>query len=1111
MGKETQSKLKTEVIAAEEMAKKQREISVAEFFEKNRHLLGFDNKKKALLTTIKEAVDNSLDACEEARILPELHVEIIEMSEERFRVVVEDNGPGIVKAQIPNIFAKLLYGSKFHTRVQSLTADELILIRENGTFKVIPIGEIVDKYIQFEDDFECNRLNLEVPCFDLTTYKYAFKKVSHLIKHKRQNEIYEITTSFGKSVKVTGCHSLFTVNKETLNVEEVEARKLVKGDIVLAPKKIKVDEKIEEINILDYINEDYSKKRNWYVYTEIAKIQNIFSKSLIIHKKKQKDKSRKYYRFFNNGNYLDVLDDSYKQYIAKGFIPVHILKFLSIKIDDGVIKTYQHGKEYRFPLVIPLTSSFMKLLGLFVAEGHTDSRQIGFTFNKNERDLVRIVSEAGFCLGVSHTIEERPEKNCVRVKLFGGVISHLFQNWCGKLAQNKKVPEFIFSARQDLRQDFIDYLYVGDGHNVPNRNQLVLSTVSKRLANEVQYLWLIQGVLSSFSQKKFKWPGKNLCICYVVSVYGNDIDVSNYFNVNVKTKRRNQDFNIALLSKYLKNNVSMEVITYMEVLKNLDVNKFYSKDEIGDIFNSEKIGYKLRFMLDNGFIEEKSSGYGISQKTLVLNENILKLQKLIESDFAFLQIKETKRRDEGYEYVYDISVPEGENFVGGLGGIACHNSRGQQGIGISAAAMYGQLTTGKPIRITSKISPKHPAHYMELHINTATNKPEISNEKEVNWNVEHGTKIELDLEALYQKGTQGVDEYIKQTAIVNPHCTIIYTNPKAEQMILTRVINELPPLPKPIKPHPYGLEIGTMFKMMKTTSAKTLNQFLQNDFSRVSSAVAKELCDNSGIAPNTKIIDLNMHHTEKLIKAISETKIMAPPTDCIFPIGQDLLEKGLRKEIPAEYYVAVTRPPQVYRGNPFVIECALAYGGELSAEEPAKIFRFANRVPLQYQQGACASNKAVIQTAWRSYGFNQSKGQLPQGPLVILIHIASVWAPFTSEAKEAIAHYPEIIKEMKLALQDAGRKLGSYVNRKKRAKDTREKLNLFESYMPEVAENLSILTGENKELLEKKLSELMEKQKEFIEKTEEMKVEHNEEDEEDKKYRIALKDEEEEE
>ena len=104
---------------AQEMAKKHRDISVAEFFEKNRHLLGFDNARKALLTCVKEAVDNSLDACEEAGILPEIQVELIDMGNNRFRVIVEDNGPGIIRAQIPKVFAKLLYGSKFHRLKQS--------------------------------------------------------------------------------------------------------------------------------------------------------------------------------------------------------------------------------------------------------------------------------------------------------------------------------------------------------------------------------------------------------------------------------------------------------------------------------------------------------------------------------------------------------------------------------------------------------------------------------------------------------------------------------------------------------------------------------------------------------------------------------------------------------------------------------------------------------------------------------------------------------------------------------------------------------------------------------------------------------------------------------
>jgi DNA topoisomerase-6 subunit B len=100
--------------SAAELAKQARDISVSEFFAKNRHLLGFDNPSKALLTTVKEGVDNSLDACEEARILPDVRVEIGQISETRFRIAIQDNGPGILRKQVPKIFGSLLYGSKFH-------------------------------------------------------------------------------------------------------------------------------------------------------------------------------------------------------------------------------------------------------------------------------------------------------------------------------------------------------------------------------------------------------------------------------------------------------------------------------------------------------------------------------------------------------------------------------------------------------------------------------------------------------------------------------------------------------------------------------------------------------------------------------------------------------------------------------------------------------------------------------------------------------------------------------------------------------------------------------------------------------------------------------------
>ncbi|MBU1703815.1 MAG: DNA topoisomerase VI subunit B, partial [Nanoarchaeota archaeon] len=406
-------------------------------------------------------------------------------------------------------------------------------------------------------------------------------------------------------------------------------------------------------------------------------------------------------------------------------------------------------------------------------------------------------------------------------------------------------------------------------------------------------------------------------------------------------------------------------------------------------------------------------------------------------------------------------------------------SRGQQGIGISASVLYAQLTTGKPAKITSKIDPKDPAHYYELKLDTQTNKPDIIKEEIVEWNKDHGTRIELDLEGSYQGGSQSIDQYLKDTAIVNPHVTIIYTNPKAEQLIFPRADDNLPPKTVEIKPHPYGVELGRLMNMLKYTEARTLQSFLTNEFSRVGSGTAKQICENGSILCNTKPEEINRDMAEKLLEGINKTKIIAPPTDCISPITADLLEKGLKKEINAEYYVATTRPPSVYRGNPFIVEAGIAYGGEQSAEGSVNVLRFANRVPLLYQQGACAVNKSIVGTNWRPYGLNQSSGSLPQGPVTILVHIASVWVPFTSESKEAIAHYPEIIKEIKLALQECGRKLATYVHKKKRIHAESKKRDYIQIFIPHVAEALKEILG--KEVDEDKvkllLKEVLEKQR----------------------------------
>jgi len=403
-------------------------------------------------------------------------------------------------------------------------------------------------------------------------------------------------------------------------------------------------------------------------------------------------------------------------------------------------------------------------------------------------------------------------------------------------------------------------------------------------------------------------------------------------------------------------------------------------------------------------------------------------------------------------------------------------SRGQQGIGISAAGMYGVLTTGVPVKITSRTGPRANAHYYELQIDTRRNRPDVSRDEVVEWKPPHGTRVEIELEARYQRGRQSVDDYLEQTAIANPHVTLVYHAPDGRIDRYKASVRDLPPTPKAIRPHPYGIELGVLLKMLSDSKAGTTRKFLTSEFSRVSARVAKEVLERAECRPTARPSRLSNEAATRIYQAIQETRIMAPATDCVVPIGREKLIAGLKHVVDANFYAAASRSPTVYRGNPFIIEAALAYGRpekDVQAEESAggerpagkaeaggedrqlaKIIRFANRVPLLYQQSSCATYRSVVGLNWRSYGLAQARGALPTGPLTVVVHMASVWVPFTSESKEAIAAYPEILKEIRLALQECGRKLATHIRKVVRRKQELKKRSYIEQYIPAIGEAL---------------------------------------------------------
>ena len=457
-------------------------------------------------------------------------------------------------------------------------------------------------------------------------------------------------------------------------------------------------------------------------------------------------------------------------------------------------------------------------------------------------------------------------------------------------------------------------------------------------------------------------------------------------------------------------------------------------------------------------------------------------------------------------------------------------SRGQQGIGISAAAMYGQLTTGQPICVTSKTGKGKPAHYFEIQIDTRKNNPVVTEDRQLDeWHQEHGTRVELGIVANWQAGQRFVNRYVEHTALSNPHCTVHYVRPRQDPISFPRATDELPKEALEIKPHPHGVELGALMLMAAESSAHDVKGFLQTAFSRVSASVADEILKATGWKKRVRPREIGEDRelAEKLHKAIQATKIMAPPTNCLSPIGDHLMKRGLvsflnvietegpeeeaqldldsaskkkasKKEKQAKatapevpdappeegvekikghnYFIAtVTRPPKVYRGNPFQVEVGLAYGGSWPADKPVELFRFANRVPLLFQKGACGMTEAVVKTDWRNYLLSQPKGSLPVGPMALLVHIASVWVPFTSEAKEAVAHYPEITREIQLAAQECGRKLAAHIRKRQHADYQAQRRGIFELYIEEVAQAIGKITGKSRDGIKRDFLRLAEK------------------------------------
>ncbi|MDQ2071835.1 DNA topoisomerase VI subunit B [Haloarcula sp. H-GB4] len=589
---------------------------------------------------------------------------------------------------------------------------------------------------------------------------------------------------------------------------------------------------------------------------------------------------------------------------------------------------------------------------------------------------------------------------------------------------------------------------------------------------------------------------------------------------------------------------------------------------------------------------------------------------------------------------------------------AREQNRGQQGIGISAAVLYSQLTSGKPAKITSRPKGQDEAQYFELIVDTDTNEPEISVDETTTWERPHGTRIELEMEA-NMRARSTLRDYIQDTAVVNPHARVEFDEPGLDESLKFERAEraELPDETEEIRPHPHGVELGTLLKMLEATDSYSVSGFMQEEFTRVggktadsvianfndrhygrgmawqppkvnedadiesavedavankgaettatfAAAVSDAIHDRDRVAyhevesivdsaaedaeadgdttfgatvrknaveaawdavsdtlssdlyalvdevttkrkddaaieglasrladkfdddgrhrltrdelrdyidraadmteeqddatfgetarenvfealwmaaegvpeepPKVSDIADDRDTASELLSAMRETDIIAPPTDCLSPISAELVEEGLRKEFDADFYAASTRDASVHGGDPFIVEAGIAYGGELESEGTVDVMRFANRVPLVYQRGACATTDVVKSIRWRNYNLDQPGGSgIPKGPAVIMVHVASTNVPFTSESKDAIANVPEMEDEIELAIREAARELKSYLNKRRSMQQRREKQDKLATILPEMADKLTEVTDNDELHIDDSLARIM--------------------------------------
>ena len=400
--------------------------------------------------------------------------------------------------------------------------------------------------------------------------------------------------------------------------------------------------------------------------------------------------------------------------------------------------------------------------------------------------------------------------------------------------------------------------------------------------------------------------------------------------------------------------------------------------------------------------------------------------------------------------------------------------RGQQGIGAAGCTLFAQTSTGKPVHAESATA-NGERYSCSVSIDTLRNKPIVENFADSSI---EGTGLIVEAEfaqVKYENSDHGVYEYLKRTALANPHAQIAFTDPTGKEYKFMRAVDTVPEVPKAAKPHPLGIAVNDMLEFAHKSESRKVSSFLTDTFARVSDGKVDELRGIVGDIIDKNPRNITWAEAEALVEAIKKVKWMAPDASMIRAIGAERIKLALKNILGPDFMHVVERKPQLFNGGiPFIVEAAVAYGGgagkRVEDEYEGSVLRFANRVPLLFDSGSCAITTAARSVQWKRYGID-----LEAQPVSVFVNVSSIYIPYSGVGKEAIAQEDEIVEEIKLALMDAARGVQRYIRGRQQLNTETGKYKTISRYAKQLSKDVSTLTGASQQELESRLDELISK------------------------------------